>query len=386
MPRFAPPLLIYSICFTLSHGVPGIIPLLPTFQKEFSLSVIEVNNCLAYFSYTALIATPILGYLYNKLSKRLFINLTNIIYFCGLIGICFCTDYSVLLFFRIVQGIGSAGLTLLMTILPPEYYESMERAKIMGKSHGIMALGLFFNPLVSGFLALYSWKLSVLALALPTLLTLFILSQTDLKQKYDIPKKAFRFSQIKEVLRRPYIPNLFIALFIIAGTDLSVPSLFSLFSAESFGYSSSTIGMIYAFGNIGMFAGASWLLTKLLPIKPFPVIIFAFYCVNGFLLLFFTQLSMPVYFAGFFSYYCLSGVIQPFLNYCVSNTIPPSLLTIGLTVSMTCFRAGQGFGTMGFAVIKDLFSYETAFAAIAAGYLFVLIISIPVMKKQGKLS
>lgn len=386
MPRFAPPLLIYSICFTLSHGIPGIIPLLPTFQKEFSLSVIEVNNCLAYFSYTALIATPFLGYLYNKLSKRLFINLTNIIYFCGLIGICFCTDYSVLLFFRIVQGIGSAGLTLLMTILPPEYYESMERAKIMGKSHGIMALGLFFNPLVSGFLALYSWKLSVLALALPTLLTLFILSQTDLKQKYDIPKKAFRFSQIKEVLRRPYIPNLFIALFIIAGTDLSVPSLFSLFSAETFGYSSSTIGMIYAFGNIGMFAGASWLLTKLLPIKAFPVIVFALYSINGFLLLFFTQLSMPVYFAGFFSYYCLSGVIQPFLNYCVSNTIPPSLLTIGLTVSMTCFRAGQGFGTMGFAVIKDLFSYETAFAAIAAGYLFVLIVSIPVMKKQGKLS
>ncbi len=50
MKKLPPLFLIYFICFSVSHGVPGIIPLLPTFQQEFALNSYEVANCLAYFS------------------------------------------------------------------------------------------------------------------------------------------------------------------------------------------------------------------------------------------------------------------------------------------------------------------------------------------------
>ncbi len=70
MKKLPPLFLIYFICFSVSHDVPGIIPLLPTFQQEFALNSYEVANCLAYFSYSVLIATPFMGYFYNNVPKK----------------------------------------------------------------------------------------------------------------------------------------------------------------------------------------------------------------------------------------------------------------------------------------------------------------------------
>ncbi len=104
MKKLPPLFLIYFICFSVSHGVPGIIPLLPTFQQEFALNSYEVANCLAYFSYSALIATPFMGFFYNKVSKKFFIYCINCIYLTGIVGISFSSEFSELLIFRIVRA------------------------------------------------------------------------------------------------------------------------------------------------------------------------------------------------------------------------------------------------------------------------------------------
>ncbi len=381
MKKLPPLFLIYFICFSVSHGVPGIIPLLPTFQQEFALNSYEVANCLAYFSYSALIATPFMGFFYNKVSKKFFIYCINCIYLTGIVGISFSSEFSELLIFRIVQGIGSAGINLLVNILPAEYYRGLKRGRIMGKSNGIIALGLFFNPLVTGFLALYSWRLSIFYLYLPTCFTLLILTFTDLTEKFSHPHSPFSFAQIKEILKTPLIFILFASLFLTAGLDLSLPSIFALFTADTYGYDSSTIGLFYSAANLGMFISSFFFLSRLLPSKKFPQILLCCCLCTTSILLFFTALPIAVGFMAFFAYFCLSGIIIPYCNFSISTAIPVQLITLGFTVSATVFRAGQGMETAFLAFIANEFGYETAFA-LTGSLLFVVALLLLLFNKK----
>lgn len=380
----SPQFFIYALSFSLCHGVPGIIPILPTFQQEFHLNSYEVSNCLAYFSYSALIGTPFAGYFYNKLPKKFFIILVNFLYFFGMIGAALSPSYSVLLCFRVIQGLGSAALNLLVYVLPSEYYYGLDRAKIMGRSIGAIALGLFIMPLGSGYLALFSWRYSLFFLSIPTVFTLLILANTDLTAKFSHPYTPFTIKQVKDVFSTRYIPVLFLVLSVYGGLDLSVPSLFSLFTAEVHQYSSSTIGIIYSFSNFGMFIGSAFLLAKLLQTKHFSRILFCCALCIAALLILFTKLSMPFFFLTFLGYFCLAGILNPYLNYSISTCLSPALLTIGLTVSATLFRAGQGFGTAFFAFISSKTGYEMTFILMGSVYFLLALLLIPFIKKQQK--
>lgn len=212
--KLPPYIFIYVLSFSLCHGVPGIIPLLPTFQQEFNLDSYEVSNCLVYFSYSALLGTPFAGYFYNKLPKKFFIFFVNFLYILGTIGSALSPSYAALLVFRIIQGLGSSAINLLIYVLPAEYYSGLDRAKIMGKGIGAIALGLFIMPLGSGYLALYSWRYSFFFLSIPTVFTLLILLYTDLTTKFTHPYIPFTCKRIKEVCATPFIPLLLITLFI----------------------------------------------------------------------------------------------------------------------------------------------------------------------------
>lgn len=382
--KLSPKFLIYAIAISICHGIPGTIPLLPTFQHEFNLNSYEVNSCLAYFSYSAFLGTPFSGYIYSKLPKRFFIFLVNFIFLLGILGISFSPNYTSLLFFRVLQGIGSAGMNILIYLLPAEYYNGLERAKIMGKSIGYLAIGLFIIPFVSGYLALFSWRYSFLFLSIPSLFTLAVLAITDLTEKYSMPYTPFTFKQIKQVITTRYILLLLFALYICAGVDLTVPSLFSLFSAETYHYSSSTIGIIYAFSNFGMYIGSAYLLGKLLRTKHFPVLLFILgLCVSS-LLISFTKLSMPIFFFAFFAFFCIDGLLNPYLNYSISNCLPPALLTIGITISSTVFRAGQGFVTAFFAYMNSKIGYELTYILLGSIYFFIILMLIPYVRTQQK--
>lgn len=382
--QLSPKFLIYAIALSICHGIPGAIPLLPTFQQEFNLNSYEVSSCLSYFSYSAFVGTPFSGYIYSKLPKKVYIFLVNFIFLVGILGIAFSPNYTCLLFFRVVQGLGSAGMNILIYLLPAEYYTGLERAKIMGKSIGYLAIGLFIIPLLTGYLALFSWRYSFISLSVPTIYTLAILFITDLTEKITRSYTPFSFKQIKEVLTTPYIPLLLFTLFIAAGVDLTVPSLFSLFSAETYHYSSSTIGIIYAFSNFGMFVGSSWLLGKLLRTKHFPLLLFlSALCVSS-LLISFTKLPPFMFPVAFFAFFCLDGLLNPYLNYSISNCLPPALLTIGITVSSTIFRAGQGFVTAFFAYANSKIGYDLTYLLVGSVYFFIIIILIPYVRKQQK--
>lgn len=385
MPVLQPVLFAYILCFSLAHGVPGFIPLLPVLKIEYSLTTMEVSNCLAYFSYAALIATPFAGYLYSKLNKRIFILLINILYMGGLVGVYFAPSYNFLVFSRVVQGIGSAGLCILMPLLPAEFYQGAERVNVMGKCNAAMAIGVTTLPPLSGYLANISWHYSILALIMPTLITLTLFIFTDFTSRYETEKAKVSAESIKNVLKTPGIINLCLCLCLVSGIDLAMPSTFSLYSSEKLGFTPDTIGKIYAAGYTGMIIASTFLLTRLIKQKYFAYILLLHGSAAATGMCIFTFIPDYGIFLVFFIFYLLSGIVIPFTNYSIANMLNPSLLAIGLTISSTFFRAGQGLITAFFAYIKTEWGDACAFAGIGIVFsLIVLTLFRFIVKYHGK--
>ena len=155
---------------------------------------------------------------------------------------------------------------------------------------------------------------------------------------------------------------------------MSMPSLFSLYSNQTFNFSTSTIGIIYAIGNIGMTLGSTYILGRMLKSTNFPYLYLGFGILNTFIFVYYTDFPAYSFVGLFFIYFMLSGLAIPFINYSISTIMPSSIIIVGLTLSMTLFRGGQGFLTAFFADIKVSYGFQIAFWTIGFFYALTILI------------
>ncbi len=89
--------------------------------------------------------------------KRLII-IGLMIFIIGGIGGGFAHTISSLLLFRGILGLGMGLLTPLTTSLIADFYKNSERREMMGYSNAVANLGGIIATLLSGWLAIYSWR------------------------------------------------------------------------------------------------------------------------------------------------------------------------------------------------------------------------------------
>ncbi len=371
--RLHPAWLIFSLSFILSHGIPGIIPLLPLVSKVLQVSTSEITLLLSYFTFSALIFTGIWGVLITRLNQSVLLLVALACYFFGGVLCSLVDSVNALIFFRIIQGAGSAGIHLLSVLLTTQYYQGHERAKIMGTSFAVMSVGLFTMPLLSGFMASYSWKFSFIALQLPTLVAVMIFFFTKKISKPVQSKKKHSLNDYKKLFSNPKIIALFFGFFLISGIDITLPHLLSLYTSQKFNFSTSQIGIIYSIGNIGLIIGSGLLMKKLSRLKSFPYIILASGLLISFCIFIILHVNTLYIFALLlFIYYLTSGTIIPFLNYSLSISVPKEILAPAITMFMISLRLGQGIISYLFSYIANMQGYTTAIYTTVSCYILMI--------------
>ncbi len=365
--------LIFSLSFILSHGIPGIIPILPLVSEVLQVSSAEITLLLSYFTLSALIFTGIWGYLITRFNQNYLLLSALACYFFGGVLCSLTSNLDILIFLRILQGIGSAGVHVLSIILTTEYYQGQARARVLGASFAFMAIGLFTMPLLSGFLASYSWRLSFIGLHIPTLIPFIIFFFTKKIQQNTQNKKKHSLDDYKRLFSNPKILALFFGSFLIAGLDITIPHLLSLYTAQNFNFSTSQIGSIYAVGNIGIIIGAAFLMKRLSKLRAFPyILLISGFCVSLCLFMF-LQVSGLLFFAILlFLYYIVSGTINPFLNYSLSVSVPQNILAPAITMFMICLRLGQSFISYSLSYLANIQGFTVTIYVVIASYMVMI--------------
>ncbi|MCM8826672.1 MAG: MFS transporter [Candidatus Omnitrophica bacterium] len=164
---------ILSISLLTVMASAAISPALAKIKQAFpNVDITTVKLVLTLPSLFIIPATLLTGWLVKKIKKRVVLIIGLIIYALAGIGGGFANTIGQLLFMRAIFGIGVGLIIPLSTSLIADFFEQEERTKMMGYSGSVSHFGGVVFLMLSGWLAVMSWRYAfyVYGFALLTLL------------------------------------------------------------------------------------------------------------------------------------------------------------------------------------------------------------------------
>ncbi len=185
--------LILAISVTASFmailDINIVIVALPTMMSHFGVNVTTIDWVMIAYTITYSIIILLTSYLSRKYGLKIPFIISII---CFLIGSAFCgfaPSYNFLILFRVIQGIGGAGLIPISISLIAKYFKASER----GTAMGIWTIGIMvapaLGPIIGGYFVDYvDWRM-IFYFNVPIGILLLLASFLLLKK--DTPLKPF---------------------------------------------------------------------------------------------------------------------------------------------------------------------------------------------------
>ncbi len=148
---------IFSITLMAVMGVSSITPAFPKISEELNITKSQVGYLISVFTLPGIVLTPFLGVLADRLGRKMILVPALILF--GIAGfLCFFTrDFSLLLLFRFLQGMGAASIGSLNVTLIGDIYKGNSRSTAMGYNASVLSIGTAAYPAVGGALASIDW-------------------------------------------------------------------------------------------------------------------------------------------------------------------------------------------------------------------------------------
>jgi DHA1 family multidrug resistance protein-like MFS transporter len=167
--RHAWPLLV-MICVTMI-GSGMMAPVLSLYAATFGVTSTLVGMLVTIFGIGRLFANFPSGYLSQSFGRRPLLILGPLIIATGCIGAALTTDFTHLLVWRFVQGLGSGMYMTVSIAALADMGDSSSRARLIGRYQAALQFGATIGPAFGGFvaerfgLAAPFWALLALSLA-----------------------------------------------------------------------------------------------------------------------------------------------------------------------------------------------------------------------------
>ncbi|MFX0168247.1 MAG: MFS transporter [Candidatus Hodarchaeota archaeon] len=180
-------IMVFSVTLMAVLGVASITPAFPLMSQQLGIPRELIYLVIIVFTLPGVILTPLLGVGADRLGrKRILVPSLLLFGFAGFacsfsqpIGISLSVSpFMVLLFFRIIQGVGAASLGSLNVTIIGDLYKHQQRIQAISYNASIQSIATASYPTIGGFLALFGWffPFYLPLLAIPIgLLVMFIL-------------------------------------------------------------------------------------------------------------------------------------------------------------------------------------------------------------------
>ncbi|MBN2336552.1 MFS transporter [Candidatus Bathyarchaeota archaeon] len=144
---------IYVPSFFIFLGMSIVSPILPLYAKSFNVSYTMVSLAISAYAFGRFIADVPVGMLADRWGRRPLMIWGTVLLTVTAFLNALARNFPEFLFFRLVQGIGSAmwmtsRTTLLADILKPE-----KRGRVMSYFQAFMLLGSSAGPTIGGYVA-----------------------------------------------------------------------------------------------------------------------------------------------------------------------------------------------------------------------------------------
>ncbi|MEH7110710.1 MFS transporter, partial [Bacillus sp. JJ1764] len=189
-----------SIPLVMTLGNSMLIPILPSMEKELSISSLQSSLVITVYSIVAIILIPVAGYLSDHIGRKKVIIPSLIL--AGIGGIIsgwaawkFENAYWVILIGRSLQGVGAAGAFPIVLPLVGDMFKNEDDVSVcLGLIETSNTFGKVLSPIFGAFLAGILWYMPFFAFpvfcAVSIILMIFLVKSPKKKQE-KIPFKDF---------------------------------------------------------------------------------------------------------------------------------------------------------------------------------------------------
>jgi predicted MFS family arabinose efflux permease len=249
--------IVYAASLALMMGVNFIQPALPALTDRFHVSDAELSWIMTLFTAPAIFLSPLFGVVADLYGRRLLLAYGLMVF--GLFGaaMALASNYTWLLVFRTLQGVGFAAVIPLTIVLIGDLLEGDNEVSGQGLKVFLDRIGYFVFPPLGGLLATIAWfwPFACYVLAIPLgLIALFCMPETKSKQ----PQRAGNYlGDILRLTRHPRLMIAFSAGFLRFFLDYGFLTYFPLFLVRSHGISMATAGLLYVFFAAGAMVTSS---------------------------------------------------------------------------------------------------------------------------------
>lgn len=244
----SPLVIIFVTVFIDLLGFGIIIPLLPFYAESFGASVFAIGLLGTSYSLMQFVFSPIWGRWSDRTGRKPIILI-------GLMGSCLsyltlalAPSLAFLFVARVVGGIAGANIptaqAYIADVTTPE-----NRAKGMGLVGAAFGLGFIFGPAIGGVLGRISpatpmWCASMLCLANFLAAWMFLPESRHAEHR---SAGLTRAAALKRALLKPRLMIVLALYFIVTTAFSGFEVTFALFSERRFGFTTSSIGFLFAF-------------------------------------------------------------------------------------------------------------------------------------------
>lgn len=170
--RFFPYLLIFCT-ISAAMEIELSLPSFPDIARAFAVSeeLIEATISLNFLGFC--LASLFYGPCADRFGRRPVLIGGTILFFIGSMGCALASSIHLLLFSRLIQGMGAAGSFVVTTIMLSDAYKGSESTHWIGRLNAILTAAMACAPILGGYLnAYFGWASCYTFVAFMTILQL----------------------------------------------------------------------------------------------------------------------------------------------------------------------------------------------------------------------
>lgn len=149
--RNAWPLLVMICCTMVGSGM--MVPVLSLYAATFGVTSTLVGMLVTIFGIGRLFANIPAGYLSQTFGRRPLLIMGPLVISVGCVGAALTNDFTHLLVWRFVQGLGSGMYMTVSLAALADMSSSESRARLVGLYQAALQLGATIGPIIGGFVA-----------------------------------------------------------------------------------------------------------------------------------------------------------------------------------------------------------------------------------------
>jgi DHA1 family tetracycline resistance protein-like MFS transporter len=333
MEKFSRPLLFIFLTILVDCvGLGIIIPTLPTLIQQLSGG--NISQAASYggflgFSYAimAFIFSPVLGGLSDRYGRRPVLLISLLGLGIDYIFLTFAPTMFWLFVGRILAGLCGASFTTAAAFIA-DVSDDTNRAKNFGMIGAAFGLGFIIGPLLGSLFGSFGTRVPFMAAAAFSFMNFvfgyFVLPEslkTENRRAFDW-KRANPFGSLNHLSRYRAVISLVVVVFLVNLAGQAMPSIWTFFCIERFGWNEKWIGFSLAFVGISIATvqgGLVGIATKKLGVKRAIFYGLGFYMISFML---FAVANRDWMMFAFLIPHALGGISMPNIQSVLSSRVP----------------------------------------------------------------